>query len=60
MTGPVTVPAISLPKSGGPLRGVDEKYAANPAAGSGSLTVPLWLSAARANSTLQLQLTPKT
>jgi hypothetical protein len=33
MTGPVTVPAISLPKSGGALRGVDEKFAANPAAG---------------------------
>jgi hypothetical protein len=30
MTGPVTVPAISLPKSGGARRGVDEKFAANP------------------------------
>jgi hypothetical protein len=60
MTGPVTVPAVSLPKSGGALRGVDEKFEASAAAGSGSLTVPLRLSAARANSTPQLELTPKT
>jgi hypothetical protein len=60
MIGPVTVPAISLPKSVGALRGVDGKFAANPAAGSGSRTVPLRLSAARANSTPQLELTPKT
>jgi hypothetical protein len=60
MTRPVTVPAISLPKGGGAHRGVDQKFAASAAAGSGSLTVPLRLSAARPNSTPQLELTPKT
>lgn len=34
-------PAISLPKGGGVIRGVDEKFAANPATGTVSLTIPL-------------------
>ncbi|MFE4824124.1 SpvB/TcaC N-terminal domain-containing protein [Streptomyces sp. NPDC056704] len=51
-----SAPSISLPKGGGALRGVDEKFAANPMTGSGALTVPLRLSSARAGSTPRLEL----
>ena len=36
-----TIPAISLPKGGGAIRGMGEKFAANPITGTGSMTVPL-------------------
>jgi len=36
-----TPPTISLPKGGGALRGIGEKFAANPVTGTGSLTVPI-------------------
>ncbi|EOD63595.1 SpvB/TcaC N-terminal domain-containing protein [Amycolatopsis vancoresmycina] len=35
------VPVISVPKGGGAVRGIGEKFGANPATGTGSLTVPL-------------------
>ncbi len=34
-------PAVSLPKGGGAVRGIGEKFSANPATGTGSLTIPL-------------------
>ncbi|MDC0769104.1 SpvB/TcaC N-terminal domain-containing protein [Streptomyces sp. HD] len=34
-------PAITLPKGGGAVRGIGEKFSANPVTGTGSLTVPL-------------------
>jgi hypothetical protein len=34
-------PAISLPKGGGAIRGIGEKFAANPVTGTGSMTVPI-------------------
>lgn len=34
-------PAISLPKGGGAIRGIDEKFSVNPATGTSSLTVPI-------------------
>ena len=40
-------PAISLPKGGGAVRGIGEKFAANPVNGTGSLTVPVTLSPGR-------------
>ncbi|MFN0168685.1 MAG: SpvB/TcaC N-terminal domain-containing protein [Bryobacteraceae bacterium] len=40
-------PQITLPKGGGAIRGVDEKFAINPATGSGSMRIPLALSAGR-------------
>ena len=43
----VSPPAISLPKGGGAIRGIGEKFTANPATGTGSLTVPLPVSAGR-------------
>ena len=34
-------PAISLPKGGGAIRGMGEKFAANPVTGTGSMAVPI-------------------
>lgn len=34
-------PSISLPKGGGAIRGIGEKFAATPVAGTGSMTVPI-------------------
>ncbi|EIJ33096.1 SpvB/TcaC N-terminal domain-containing protein [Thiothrix nivea] len=43
----VTAPAISLPKGGGAIRGMGEKFAANPVTGTGSLSVPIATSPGR-------------
>ena len=32
--------ALSLPKGGGAIRGIGEKFSVNPVTGTGSLTVP--------------------
>ena len=40
-------PAISQPKGGGAIRGVGEKFAANPVSGSGSMTIPVATSPGR-------------
>lgn len=32
-------PAINLPKGGGAIKGIGEKFAANPVTGTGSMTV---------------------
>lgn len=37
-------PSISLPKGGGAIRGIGEKFAANPVTGTGSMTVPIFTS----------------
>jgi len=34
-------PSISLPKGGGAIRGIGEKFAANPVSGTGSMSVPI-------------------
>jgi Salmonella virulence plasmid 65kDa B protein len=46
-SSPFDAPQISLPKGGGAIRGIDEKFTANPATGTGSLSIPLALSAGR-------------
>jgi Salmonella virulence plasmid 65kDa B protein len=46
-TGP-SPPAISLPKGGGAIRGIGEKFAANPATGTGAMSVPIAVSPGRA------------
>ncbi len=51
-----TLPSISLPKGGGALHGMGEKFAANPVMGSGSLTIPLATSPGRADFGPQLSL----
>src|SRR5262245_54862466 len=41
------VPTISLPKGGGAIRGIGEKFAANPVNGTGSMSVPIATSPGR-------------
>ena len=49
-------PSISLPKGGGAIRGIGEKFAANPVTGTGSMTVPLPVSPGRSGFGPQLSL----
>jgi RHS repeat-associated protein len=56
-TGPGgAAPIISLPKGGGAIRGIGEKFAANPVTGTGSMTVPIATTAGRAGFGPQLSL----
>ena len=41
------VPQLALPKGGGAIRGIGEKFAASPVTGTGSLTVPIATSPGR-------------
>lgn len=50
----VTAPTISLPKGGGAIRGIGEKFTANPVTGTGSMTVPIVASPGRAGFGPQL------
>lgn len=52
----ITAPTISLPKGGGAIRGVGEKFAANPVTGTGSMTVPIATSPGRSGFGPQLSL----
>ena len=52
-----TIPAISLPKGGGAIRGIGEKFAANPVTGTGSMTVPIFTSPGRSGFGPQFSLT---
>src|ERR671924_2255739 len=49
-------PTISLPKGGGAIRGIGEKFAANPVTGTGSMTVPIATSPGRSGFGPQLSL----
>src|SRR4051812_37855600 len=49
-------PAVSLPKGGGAIRGMGEKFAANPVTGTGSMTVPIVASPGRSGFGPQLSL----
>src|SRR5258705_12867856 len=49
-------PSISLPKGGGAIRGIGEKFAANPVTGTGSMTVPIATSLGRSGFGPQLSL----
>jgi RHS repeat-associated protein len=51
------LPAISLPKGGGAIRGIGEKFATNPVTGTGSMSVPLATSKGRSGFGAQLNLT---
>ncbi len=53
---PFNAPAISLPKGGGAIRGVGEKFAANPVTGAGSMSVPIAVSPGRSGFGPQLSL----
>ncbi|HVG33225.1 MAG TPA: SpvB/TcaC N-terminal domain-containing protein [Pyrinomonadaceae bacterium] len=49
-------PSISLPKSGGAIKGIGEKFAANLITGTGSMTLPVATSPGRSGLSLQLNL----
>ncbi|QXP85277.1 SpvB/TcaC N-terminal domain-containing protein [Methylococcus sp. Mc7] len=50
-------PTIQLPKGGGAIRGIGEKFAANPVTGTGSMSVPIATSPGRSGFGPQLSLT---
>lgn len=52
----MTPPGISLPKGGGAIKGIGEKFAANPVNGTGSITVPIATSPGRSEFGPQLSL----
>src|SRR5947208_1153897 len=54
--GTSSLPSISLPKGGGAIRGIGEKFAANPVTGTGSMTVPIATSPGRSGFGPQLSL----
>lgn len=51
-----SIPPISLPKGGGAIRGIAEKFGVNPVTGTGSLSVPLVSTPGRADFGPQLSL----
>jgi RHS repeat-associated protein len=53
----VNAPQITLPKGGGAISGIGEKFAANPVTGTGSMTVPIFTSPGRSGFGPQLSLT---
>lgn len=55
-SGLVKPPEVSLPKGGGAIRGMGEKFAANPVTGTGSMSVPIATSPGRSGFGPQLSL----
>jgi len=51
-----SAPAITLPKGGGAIKGIGEKFAANPVTGTGSMSVPIATSPGRSGFGPQLTL----
>jgi hypothetical protein len=51
------LPSVTLPKGGGAIRGMGEKFAANPVTGTGSMSVPIATSPGRSGFGPQLSLT---
>jgi Salmonella virulence plasmid 65kDa B protein len=49
-------PALALPKGGGAIRGIGEKFAANPVTGTGPMGVPIAISPGRSGFGLQISL----
>ena len=52
----IEVPSISLPKGGGAIKGIDEKFQVNPSNGTASFSVPLPLSPNRNGFTPSLSI----
>lgn len=52
----IAAPSISLPKGGGAIRGMGEKFAANSVTGTGSMSVPIATSPGRSGFGPQLSL----
>ncbi|MCI0392945.1 MAG: FG-GAP-like repeat-containing protein [Acidobacteria bacterium] len=55
-SSPFAAPSISLLKGGGAIRGMGEKFAANPVTGTGSMSVPIATSPGRSGFGPQLSL----
>src|SRR5512142_1946137 len=55
-SGASRLPAVTLPKGGGAIRGIGEKFAANPVTGTGSMSVPITTSPGRSGFGPQLSL----
>jgi RHS repeat-associated protein len=53
---PFSAPQINLPKGGGAIRGMGEKFSANAVTGTGSLSIPIAVSSARSGFNPQLSL----
>jgi RHS repeat-associated protein len=53
----VEAPQLTLPKGGGALRAIAEKFGLNPVTGTGSITVPIATSAGRGGFAPQLSIT---
>lgn len=53
---PLAPPSLSLPKGGGAIRGIGEKFAANPVTGTASLSIPIYTSPGRSGFGPQLAL----
>ncbi|HKM53948.1 MAG TPA: SpvB/TcaC N-terminal domain-containing protein, partial [Isosphaeraceae bacterium] len=53
---PFTAPQPTLPKGGGAIRGIGEKFTTNPVTGTGSMTIPIALSPGRSGFGPQLSL----
>ncbi len=51
-----SIPSVSLPKPGGAIRGIGEKFSANAVTGTGSMSVPIAVSPGRAGFGPQLSL----
>ncbi len=45
----ISVPSLSLPKGGGAIKGIGEKFSANPVTGTGSLSVPIFTTPSRSD-----------
>src|SRR5215204_2315509 len=43
----LTLPSISIPKGGGAIRGIGEKFGANPVTGTASISIPIFTSPGR-------------
>ncbi len=55
-TSQFSAPQINLPKGGGAIRGIGEKFSANAVTGTGSLSIPIAVSPARSGFSPQLSL----
>lgn len=55
-TPALAAPVISLPKGGGAIRGIGEKFGANPVTGTASMTIPIATSPGRSGFGPQLSL----
>ncbi|MFF4606443.1 SpvB/TcaC N-terminal domain-containing protein [Streptomyces sp. NPDC001339] len=56
VASPASAPSVSLPKGGGAIRGIGEKFSANPVTGTGTLSVPLAVSPGRSGFGPSLEL----